>query len=88
MTASIGCDWCCDVAGARCLNSYDTGDTTVKTTNTHCMTLRIPPELDLLVSDAAYEARQSKASWIRAAIHQRLARVRRTEPSMREPVLR
>ena len=56
--------------------------------NTHSMTLRIPPELDLLVSDAAYDARQSKASWIRTAITQRLARVRRTETSMRGPVLR
>ena len=55
--------------------------------NTHCLTLRIPPDLDLLVSDAAYDARQSKTSWIRAAIHQRLARVRRTPTSMREPVL-
>ena len=60
----------------------------MKMKDTHCMTLRIPPELDSLVSDAAYEARQSKTSWIRAAIHQRLARVRRTETSMREPLLR
>ena len=60
----------------------------MKITNTHCMTLRTPPELDLLVSDAAYDARQSKASWIRAAIHHRLARVRRTEPAAQEPILR
>jgi len=60
----------------------------VKIKNTHCLTLRIPPELDLLVSDDAYAARLSKAAWIRRAIHQSFARVRRTETSMREPVLR
>jgi hypothetical protein len=67
----------------------DTGATaTMMTRFTHCMTLRIPPELDSLIADAAHDARLPKSSWIRAAIHQRLARVRRTETSMREPVLR
>jgi hypothetical protein len=54
----------------------------VKIKNTHCLTLRIPHQLDLAVSDAAFDAHQSKASWIRTAITQRLARGRRTETSM------
>ena len=53
----------------------------MKTKNSlHIMTLRIPSELDSLVTDAAYDARQSKTAWIRAAIRQRLGR--RTEPSI------
>jgi hypothetical protein len=53
----------------------------MKTQSTHSFTLRIPPILDSLVSDAAYEARQTKAAWIRKAINQRLGRVRHTEPA-------
>jgi len=41
-------------------------------TNTHCLTLRIEPELDELVTEAAFDDRTSKASWIRMAIRQRL----------------
>ena len=44
---------------------------------THCLTLRITPEMDELVANAAYGAHQTKASWIRGAIHQRLGRERR-----------
>jgi len=52
----------------------------MKTKFTHCLTLRIMPEMDSLVTEAAYDSRQSKTAWIRAAIRQRLGR--RTEPSM------
>ena len=58
------------------LNTFiylDTGDTAaMKRKLTHCLTLRTRPELDLLVSDAAYEARLSKAAWIRRAIERSL----------------
>jgi hypothetical protein len=40
----------------------------------HCLTLRIDPELDELISDASYDHRLSKAAWIRAAIRQSLTR--------------
>lgn len=74
------------------LNTYiylDTGDTAaMKRKLTHCLTLRTLPELDLLVSDAAYDAHLSKAAWIRRAIHAQLGQNRRTEPAMEEPVLR
>ena len=70
------------------LNTYmylDTGDTAaMKKKLTHCLTLRTRPELDLLVSDAAYDARLSKAAWIRRAIHAHLGQQRPTQ----EPVLR
>ena len=70
------------------LNTYiylDTGDTAaMKKKLTHCLTLRTRPELDLLVSDAAYDARLSKAAYIRRAIHAHLGQQRPTQ----EPVLR
>ena len=47
---------------------------------THCLTLRTLREMDLLVSDAAYEAHLSKAAWIRRAIHAQLGEHGRTEP--------
>ena len=62
---------CCDVAGTRCLHIYETGatgDTNVGNKNTHALTLRIPPELDSMIADAAYETRQSKSAWIRLAL--------------------
>jgi len=41
----------------------------MKTNFTHCLTLRITPEMDSLIADAAYDARMmSKAAWIRLAI--------------------
>ena len=67
------------------LNTYgylDTrGITAMKKKLTHCLTLRIPPELDLLISDASYDSRSSsKSAWIRRAIHAQLGEKRRTEP--------
>ena len=66
------------------LNTYiylDTGDTAaMKKKLTHCLTLRTLREMDLLVSDAAYEAHLSKAAWIRRAIHAQLGEHRRTAP--------
>lgn len=41
------------------------------------MTLRLDPRLDDLVTDAAYDARQSKAAWIRLAIERSLQQRRR-----------
>jgi hypothetical protein len=55
---------------------------------THCLTLRILPELDLLVTDAAFDARLSKAAFIRRAIHASLGQRQRTELATQEPVLR
>jgi hypothetical protein len=53
----------------------------MKTNFSHCLTLRITPEMDSMIVDAAYESRQFKANWIRGAILQRLARRRRTATS-------
>ncbi len=40
----------------------------MKMKNTHCMTLRISPEVDSLIADAAHDARLPKSGWIRLAI--------------------
>jgi hypothetical protein len=41
----------------------------MRTKFTHCLTLRIVPEMDALIADAAYDSRiTSKAAWIRWAI--------------------
>jgi len=56
----------------------------VKNKNSHCLTLRISPELDSLVSDAAYESRQSKSAWIRLA----LQRILKQKQQPHEAVLR
>jgi predicted transcriptional regulator len=56
----------------------------VKIKNTHCMTLRIPSELDLLITDAAFDARQSKSTWIRVA----LQRCLRQQQQRHDAVLR
>ena len=38
----------------------------MRTNFTHCLTLRIVPEMDALIADAAYDSRiPSKAAWIR-----------------------
>lgn len=47
--------------------------------NSHCLTLRIPPELDDLVIEASYDRRTSKAAWIRGAIRQRLGQDQRQD---------
>jgi predicted transcriptional regulator len=44
----------------------------MKSQNTHCLTLRLDPQLDELLCEAAWERRQSKAAWIRVAIKQSL----------------
>ena len=74
-------------AVAVLLNSFR-NTAAMKRKLTHCLTLRILPEMDLLVSDAAYDARLSKAAWIRRAIHASIGQMRRTEPATNEPVLR
>jgi predicted HicB family RNase H-like nuclease len=38
----------------------------------HCLTLRIDPQLDDLITEASYDSRLSKNAWIRAAIRQTL----------------
>ena len=71
------------------LNSRDTGDTAkMKPKNSHAMTLRTSTAIDSLICDAAYDARLSKAAWIRRAIHVHLGQQRRREAATREPVLR
>jgi hypothetical protein len=40
----------------------------MKIKNSSCMTLRLPPQLDELVTEASYDHRMSKAAWIRMAI--------------------
>jgi hypothetical protein len=48
----------------------------------HCLTLRLDPQLDDLLTETAFENRTSKSSWIRMAIRQRL-RDQRPETSNR-----
>ena len=74
-------------AVALVLNSYRNA-AAMKRKLTHCLTLRILPESNLLVSDAAYDAHLSKAAWIRRAIQAHLGQRRREEPAMQEPILR
>lgn len=51
---------------------------------TACMTLRLPPEVDEQIVEAAYEQRVTKTTWIRMAILQRLkARWSRQEKTTR-----
>ena len=38
----------------------------------HCLTLRIEPELDEVLTEACWDHRTTKAAWIRAAIQQSL----------------
>jgi hypothetical protein len=42
------------------------------TKNSSCMTLRLSPQLDELVTEASYNHRMSKAAWIRMAIKRSL----------------
>jgi hypothetical protein len=42
----------------------------------HCLTLRLDESLDDLLTEAAYDRRTSKASWIRMAIRQSLVRTK------------
>jgi predicted HicB family RNase H-like nuclease len=60
----------------------------MKTRHPHAMTLRLDPRLHDLVTDASYDARLSKAAYIRRAIHASLGQRRRGEPAMQEPALR
>jgi len=51
----------------------DTGATaTMKIKFTHALTLRITPEMDSLLCDAAHDARLPKSGWIRRAIERSL----------------
>lgn len=59
----------------------------MKPKNSHAMTLRLDPRLDELLTDASYDARLTKAAFIRRAIHTSLGQ-RRTELATQEPVLR
>jgi hypothetical protein len=55
----------------------DTGATaTMKTTFTHCLTLRITPEMDSMLCDAAHDGRLPKSAWIRWAIERCLQQKR------------
>ena len=56
----------------------------MKTKLNHCQTLRTSAATDSLICDAAYEARLSKAAWIRLAIERSLQLRRQRQ----EPVLR
>lgn len=38
----------------------------------HCLTLRLDPQLDELLTEVAFDQRTSKASWIRMAIRKSL----------------
>ena len=62
--------------------------TIMKRKHTHAMTLRLDPRLHGLLTDASYDARLSRAAFIRRAIHAHLGQRRREEPAMQEPVLR
>jgi hypothetical protein len=63
----------------------DTGATaTMKTKFTHCLTLRLTPEMDSLLCDAAYDAHLPKSGWIRLAIESFL----RQRRQRKEAVLR
>ena len=42
-------------------------------TYTRCLTLRIEPKVDDLLTDAAYAQRTTKSDWIRSAIRRGLA---------------
>ena len=66
----------------------DTGDTKTMNLYTHCLTLRLTPDLDELLTEAAFDGRITKSDWIRVAIRQRLRQRRLTEPATQEPVLR
>ena len=56
----------------------------MKTKLTHSLTLRITPELNLLILDTAYDAHLTKAAWIRKAIHDSLGlRQRRMDSELR-----
>jgi predicted HicB family RNase H-like nuclease len=46
---------------------------------THCMTLRLEPRLEEMITEAAYDRRVSKSDWIRDAIRRGLAAQRNTE---------
>lgn len=48
----------------------------MKTKFTHCLTLRITPEMDSLLCDAAHDARLPKSDWIRLAIQKFLRQKR------------
>lgn len=48
---------------------------------TECMTLRLEPHLDDLVTEAAYDRRTSKAAWIRSAIRRSLGMSDQQQPS-------
>ena len=45
----------------------------MKRTYTHCLTLRIEPNIDELLAEAAFDRRITKSDWIRSAIRQGLA---------------
>jgi hypothetical protein len=51
----------------------DTAATAMKRRFSKALTLRLDPQMDELVTEAAYNRRSSKATWIRAAIRHSLA---------------
>lgn len=61
----------------------DTGATaTMKTRFTHCLTLRITPEMDSLLCDAAHDARLPKSAWIRLALQRCLQQNRQRQEAV------
>lgn len=48
----------------------------MKRKKTHCLTLRLDPQVDELICEVSHDDRMTKADWIRSAIHQSLARTR------------
>jgi len=54
----------------------------MKTKFTHCLTLRITPEMDSMLCDAAYEARLPKSGWLRLAIQHFLRQKRQRQQAV------
>jgi len=48
---------------------------------THCMTLRLEPRIEEMITEAAYARRITKSDWIRDAIRRGLASQQATERS-------
>ena len=49
---------------------------------THCLTLRITPEMDAMLCDAAHDAHLPKSGWLRLAIQNFLRQKRQRHEAM------
>jgi Ribbon-helix-helix protein, copG family len=54
------------------LNRYRSHHNNMNSIFTHCLTLRLEPKLDELLTEAAFDRRLTKSDWIRIAIRQGL----------------